>query len=543
MAQIEFQSLLNAASVPAAAAFAHRTVLIPQLDQNLKTPQAFFGDMASANFGVPQLIYAENVMPTEEGITSTAVRQLIAPVAPATDLFDQAIQLRDADENVVYLAPAEGRNYIFRNEAEGWTTAGTIAGVAGLPVSRAYVNGRTFICYAGAGVYEYNPTTNAMEKKTLIGVTDAEVLGIGQSNNYMLYHSKIEVRWSSLVDPLDVTPSLQTGAGRATPQDVKGPITALIGVPGGFIICTTRNAVGATYSTNVRQPFIFREIDNAGGLESYEQVSVETTSSRLYAWTTGGLQSWTLKGAEAIDPGVTDFLAGKFWEEWDAVNKIFRRARQSANFKVKVTFVSSRYLVISYGRPNQGYEYAMIFDSDLKRWGRVKVQHVDATFFTYLPTGASSTYTSVGADDETYDTNSDGTYLGARGRAAVESTAKDSLAFLQKDGTMLQLVLDRRERSSNAIAVFGRYQLRRGKSVTLQTVSLNNVDESWPLRVSAIPTYDGHTEQPFTVLQEIERAGTARKYGSSVTGTNISIAIEGTFELADLILALTAHGR
>ena len=67
-----FKSLLNAASFPLAARLAHQAVLIPGLDQNVKTPREFYGEVSSADYGVPQLIYAENVMPTSDGLIATS---------------------------------------------------------------------------------------------------------------------------------------------------------------------------------------------------------------------------------------------------------------------------------------------------------------------------------------------------------------------------------------------------------------------------------------------------------------------------------------
>lgn len=542
MAQEKFKALLNAAVFPFAARFAHQTVLIPALDQNLKTPQQFYGDLSSADYGVPQLIYAENVMPAGEGLIATSFREIVAAAPLAGYTFDQFIQLRDEDENLVFLVPADGRNFVYRNALEGWQSLNPISAEGAL-VSRAYVNGRTFVCYAGLGIYEYNATLNSMEKKTLVGITDAEVLGISQSSNYLILHTKIAVHWGSLIDPLDFTPSLDTGAGNAIPQDVKGPITALVGVPGGFLIFTTRNCVAATYSTNIRQPFIFREVDNCGGIESYEQITTEASSSKVFAWTTGGLQTVSLRTAESIYPDVSDFLAGKFWEEWDGATKTFIRARQIFDFRVKVTHVNSRYLVISYGRRNEMFAFALILDTVMKRWGKVKLDHTDAMFFTYLPTGIVRTYESAGENDESYADYSGITYADAAARTAIEAPLKDSLAFMQANGTVLQLVMDYRARTADAVAIFGRYQLRRSEHATLQTALVDHVESSWDLTATALVTLDGAEQWLAQPGVQIEATGSTRRFGFDATGKNISLVLEGTFELKDLELAMSRNGK
>lgn len=543
MAQEVFKALLNAATFPFAARHAHQTVLIPALDQNVKTPQAFYGEVSSADFGVPQLIYAENMMPSGEGLISTSFEEIVAAAPEGNHFFDQYIQLRDADENLVFFSPAQGKNFIYKNATTGWVSTSPFAEATEAPVSRAYVNGRTVICYAGLGIYEYNVTTGVLDKLTLIGITDEEVLGVTQSNNYLIVNTKIAVHWSSLVDIEDFTPSLLTGAGNAIPQDVKGPITAIWGVPGGFLIFTTRNCVAATYSTNVRQPFIFREVDNCGGVSSYEQLTTETTSAKIYAWTTGGLQAITLRSAEPLYPDVSDFLAGKLWEEWDKITQTFVRARQPYDFRVKVAHVSSRYLVISYGRQNQMFDFALILDTQMKRWGKVKVRHTDAAFFTYLPSGVSKTYADAGVAGEDYSDYSSISYADTVQRTTLESTVKDSVAFLRANGSMVQLVMDYRNRTSNGVCVLGRYQLRRSNFCTVQTIQIDHVDPEWVLKVSIIPTIDGSEPQPAIVGTLIDQTGYTRTYGFDRACKNFTVILEGTMELKDVTLAVTKHGK
>lgn len=542
MAQEKFKALLNAAVFPFAARLAHQTVLIPALDQNVKTPQQFYGEISSADFGVPQLIYAENVMPAGEGLIACSFKELLARAGVVAQTFDQFIQLRDEDENLVFFAPADGSNFVYRNAVDGWQSLNPFD-AAGAKVSRAYVNGRTFICYAGLGIYEYDATTRAIVKRTLIGITDAEVLGVSQSSNYLLAHTNIATHWSSLINPLDFTPSLDTGAGNAIPQDVKGPITALVGVPGGFLIFTTRNCVAATYSTNIRQPFIFREVDNCGGIESYEQIATESSASKVFAWTTGGLQTVSLRTAESIYPDVSDFLAGKLWEEWDTRTKTFVRGRQIYDFRVKVTHVSARYLVISYGRRNEMFAYALILDTVMKRWGKVKLDHTDAMFFTQLPAGMTRTYESAGVANETYLNYDNVAYTAALARTAIESPLKDSLAFLQANGRVVQLVMDYRARTADAVAVFGRYQLRRSEHATLQTMRVDHVEPGWPLTATALVTLDGAEQWQAQPGVQIEATNYTRLFGFDATGKNISIALEGTFELKDVELALSRNGK
>ena len=543
MASHTFKALLNAAVFPFAARLAHQTVLVPGLDQNIRVPERFYGEISSADFGVPQLIYCENVMPAGEGLISTSFVDVLPALPAAPAQFDQILQLRDFDENIVYLVPAMGVNYIYKQGSTGWAASATPPAPVSAAVSRAYVNGRTFVCYAGLGVYEYNATTGVLDKKTLTGITDAEVMYITQSSNYLIAASRLQVAWSSLVDPLDFTPSTSTGAGNNIPQDLKGPITAVWGVPGGFLIFTSRNCVAATYSTNVRAPFIFREVDNAGGVESYEQLTTETSSAKVYAWTTGGLQSVNLRAAEPLFPEVSDFLAGKYWEQWNPLTKQIVGARSAGDFRVKLAHVSSRYLVISYGRPFEQFEFALIHDLALKRWGKVRLPHVDATFFTYLPSGADRSYQQALDANEDYTDYADTAYADLIPRETLESTVKDSLVFMQADGRCVQLVMDYRDRESNAVMILGRYQMRRERAISLQTFQVDHVKSNWDLRVTAQATLDGAEDGVQIPGALIEATSRTRTYGFDFAARNFTLILEGTFEAKDLTLNCTDAGK
>lgn len=545
MASYTFKALLNAASFPFVSRFAQQTVLVPGLDQNVKMPERFYGEISSADFGSPQLIYCENIMPVGEGFITTSFKEVIpAPTHGASDQqFDQIVQLRDVDENLVYLVPAKKQNYIYKQGSTTWTSAGAPVTPSDAQVSRAYVNGRTFVCYAGQGIYEYNPATSVMDKKTLVGLADADVLYITQSSNYLVAAGKLEVRWSSLVDPLDFTPSTTTGAGRQTPQDLKGPITAVWGIPGGFLLFTSRNCVSATYSTNIRAPFVFREVDNAGGVESYEQLTTETNSARVYAWTTGGLQEITLRAAESRFPEVSDFLAGKLWEQWEPFTKRLISARMLEDFRVKLAHVSSRYLVVSYGRQNEQFEYALIYDLALKRWGKVRTPHVDVTFFTYLPSGTDRSYDDALTAGDTYTSADDIPYSAYTVRTLLESTVKDSLVFMEASGRCVQLIMDYRDRNSSGVVVLGRYQLRRERAISLQTVQVDRVQQNWELKVSAQTTLDGAEDSTLFVGQQISATSVTRTYGFDFAARNFAVVLEGTFEAKDITLNCTDAGK
>lgn len=545
--QYRFTVALNSAEFPLVSSFQGRTVIKPELDNNIKTNQAFYGTQESANYSIPQLMYCENVMPLGEGMQSVGYEELIAGF-PGVSSFDQAITIRDEDENNFIFTPAGGLNYIYRGDTGVWASTNPIDAV-GRAVSRAYVNGRTFICYSGLGIYEYNPVTNIFGQLTLTGLTNAAVTSIGSSNNYLIAVTKITVFWSSLIDQTDFVPSVLTGAGFSIPQDVKAEITAVIGNAGGFIIYTAKNAVAAVYTNNIRAPFSFREISNAGGIPSYEQVTSESTSGPQFAWTTGGLQKVVPQGADTISARLNDFLAGGRWEYWDAANKkLIRQPGGGVEFGVKVTYVASRFLIISYSVDSTDtYQYAIVFDTVLERWGKLKITHTDCFAYPYPNIGADPAYANLEATS--YEALGDVTYEGLiAGGVRSRTPSKHTVAFLQANGTVqLLLMTYAKDVAQQGVVVLGRFQLVRAEITTLQSVELeggySTVGTEEPLiAVTALASQDGKNLDSAHPLLLVESNDEYQEYDCRVIGKNFALAVEGTFALNTCILEVTNDG-
>ena len=322
-----------------------------------------------------------------------------------------------------------------------WVSTNPIS-AEGKQVSRAYVNGRTFICYAGLGIYEYDSVANTFSKLTLTGLTDAEVTGIGASNNYLIAFTDITVYWSSLIDPLDFVPSVLTGAGFSIPQDVKAKITTVIGTSGGFIIYTAKNAVAAVYTNNIRAPFSFKEVNNAGGITTYEQVTSDQSAGPQYAWTTGGLQKVTPQGSESISAAINDFLAGGKYESWDSVNKrLVLMTGGGVEFGVKVTYIASRFLILSYSVDGTStYQYAIVYDTILKRWGKLRFDHNDCFAYPYPNVFGDLAHSDLAGTS--YEAIGEASYSGLATGLESDPPSKKTVAFMKGDGSIHLLLMN-----------------------------------------------------------------------------------------------------
>lgn len=547
MAKHRFTGSLNAADFPFMSVLQGRTVVQPQLDNNVKTTQSFYGTEESANYNIPQLLYCENVLPTAEGLQSVGYEEVVPALSPTTSVFDQAITLRDADENNFLFCPAGGQNYIYRGNVGVWVSTNPIS-AEGKQVSRAYVNGRTFICYAGLGIYEYDTVTDTFAKLTLVGLTDAAVTGIGASNNYLIAFTYITVHWSSLIDPLDFVPSTLTGAGFSIPQDVKAKITTVIGTAGGFIIYTAKNAVAAVYTNNIRAPFSFKEVNNAGGITTYEQVTSDQSAGPQYAWTTGGLQKITPQGSESISAEINDFLAGEKYEYWDDVNKrIVLVSGGGVEFGVKVTYIASRFLIISYSVDNTStYQYAIVYDTILKRWGKLKFDHNDCFAYPYPNVFGDLTYEDLSGTS--YEALGEATYAELADGLESDPPSKKTVAFLKANGEVhLLLMTYSKEAAQEGVAIFGKFQLLRARMITMQTVDIetalinNNASEP-RIDVNLLVSRDGKNLAEVQPMKLLSSSPGLYRYGRRKTGINISVAVEGTFALTTYLLEVTADG-
>lgn len=549
MAKQRFKGALNEVSFPMVSILQTRTVVQPQYDVNVRTPRNPSSTEDYSDYSMPQLLYCENVVPTGEGLQSVGYRQVVAGL-PANSLFDQAITLRDADENNFLFAPAGGLNYIFTGIANAWVSTNPITGAAASSVTRAYVNGRTFICYEALGIYEYDSVANTFNKKVIIyppGITESMVLGIGGSSNYLIFFTKIQVYYSSLVDPLDFAPSFTTGAGNSIPQDVKGQIVAVLGIAGGFIIYTTKNAVAAVYTNNSRSPFTYKEVNNAGGILSYEQVTSDQNPGPHYAWTTGGLQKITVQGAEAVSAEVSDFIAGKMWEYFDAAAMRLILVKNAASeFTTKLTFISSRWLIISYNTTDTlgTFNYALVYDTVLKRWGKLKIDHVDCFSYPYPNLAGILTYDALA--NTTYDALVNTTYDQLNSGINPLVTSKLSVAFMSANGKVELMEMDYNKITQQAgVVIFGKFQFIRNNLMTLQQLELEGLyqgDGIHEVRVHATVSFNGNKPDYTKEMVKISQDSGYARYAKRLTGVNANIIVAGTFALSSYLLEVTQDG-
>lgn len=532
---------LNAASFPLLYRDAQRAVVLKGLDQSI--PAYYQGVSDSQDWNQPALLFCENVMPIAKGYISTKLSPVVAAFDPPSTAFDQAIVLRDANENNTLLVPAGGQNYLLNATASSWATSLPFTATKKL-VTRAYTQGRSFVFYEKEKLFEYDGTTHALVDKsaTIVmpgGYTLADIRGIGGASNYLLLFTAIEILWSSPTDPLNFNSALNNGSGRQIPQDLRGAISCILPVSGGAIVYSVRNAVAAMYTNSASTPFIWKGISNSGGVAGYEQVAYDADEKVQYVWGSGGLQQVSLQSAEAVFPEISDFLTSSIYETYDYTNHVVLSQQLGSFLSVKLTYVAQRFLVISYGVTIGAFTYALIYDTAFKRWGKIKVTHTDSFTYPYPNLTGDLAYSELNVD---YTGLGDATYttLGA----GVLSTAppKRSIAFLGQDGTIQILSIDYRLRTDQAVAIFGQIQHNRNYMTTLHNVELEGVDATSSPHVYGMLSINGKDIGSITEILCFESSEMYRKHLGRITAKNLQVAVIGAFNLTGLLFRVSRHG-
>ncbi len=150
----------------------------------------------------------------------------------------------------------------------------------------------------GAVTVNENVDTDAfLNMAAMQGVFEARSrLGMWDSTN--------SIFWGDTADTLNFTPSIRTRANSVKVDSQKGNIIIIHGSTEGFIIYSTANISGATYSGTLQKVFNFFEIsDNLGVYSDYSVTRANEGSH--FAWTNGGLYKVTnTKGG--MEPAATE---------------------------------------------------------------------------------------------------------------------------------------------------------------------------------------------------------------------------------------------
>lgn len=457
----------------------------------------------------PQLIYCENLLPTAEGYRSCILTAIIAAAAnPADVAFEEVYNVAASDGALAWLAPASGSNQLWK----GTTWSGMGAYGAGVATTHANITGQSYICWAYTGIKRVNITAGTLSSgtdagDTLVGITATNIKGICASGNYLIAYAEQTISWSSPTNPMDFTPSLITGAGTATPTDLRGRIIKIVQISTGFLIYTTENVVSVTASGNASYPWVFKPVAESTGLKAGVDSATETVAGNGIAWTLDGLQAISVTGVEPLLPEITDFVASKLLETYDVATGLLTIEKLSTDLVLALHRISKRYLVISYGK-TATFTHALVFDTALNRWGKIVTSHVEVVS---LPSN--------------------------------QVEADRVICFVSSVGSVVQLSMDATAIEATGVAVFGRFTVTRTSKTTVQEVEIESPSTADVLTCRLGTSYEDGVTQDAIKLLAATTSNTTRKYYTRTTGVAHFLHLAGMLNLTCVTVTSTQDGK
>jgi hypothetical protein len=526
MADITYRANLSSASFPLVSEYHGRTIIIPGPD-NTYNRLVGSQDVSDRDVGIPQLYYAHNVLPVTGGFHTVTYK---------TDLPRDSLGTRVTQVFPWYnlgkdgLLGFRGTQVVACTDGFPWTAVGiTLDGSSTYRHTKGTVNGQSYLfSYGVSGPAAGSATCHTINLSTFIATPvvlsglSGVITGIAAVSGYLLAFSDTAIAWSSLTDPTDFVPSLITGAGGANVQEVKGRIVAAKASGFGAVIYTETNAVALTYTGNSRYPFTFEEIKAAGGCLDYTQpdrfITEDASASAQIAITTNGLQSLGPKSATSILPELNDFLQCAYYEDFNEATRTFSRTQYGPTgllgFSLELNLIAGRYITLSYGPPgtvDSPYTYVIIYDLNLKRYGKLKYTHVSCFENNHqaLPT------------EPAYYAN-----IGLAGMA----------------GQIEHPYISNAPGAGSGVILLGKYQYVRARMLALNYVSVENIRPEDTIQCYDLCSLDGKTTTEYAGYP-YEITGTQRFFSFSCVGTNHSILFIGPINLTSLCLEFFNHGK
>lgn len=567
MARQRYRGNTLSASFPLLSSFSGQTVIVPGIDQFYMR-----GAQIDHQQGIPEVVFMENVMPMANGLQSVGFSQKV--VGGLETDFDRAFYLRDSSETKTLFVPANGKNYTYNYSSFNWNTQFVVVPFDTF-VSIANIKGRQFVCYANHFVFEWDGAL--LNLVDLLGLDITTIRGIVAAGAYLIAYTEDRILWSSILDPTDFVPSEENFAGGTDVLSIKGNIVCCTPISDGFIIWTTANTVVALYTANSRFPWTFKEIAGSAGIDSVEKVSDNSTDIQQFAATVSGIMTLNRSQATQIWPEVTEFFAARRYESFNFSTKKVEEFDINTALLTKLNFIASRYVVLSYGADS--LTHALIYDAALKRWGKVRVDHVDCFEFVDQPTtmilGSGLRYMDlVGTYENQTQTYAQYgrlvlgpairyqdlqgsyeaqpyTYLDYGGYpipGVFIDTGQEplkSIGFLQRDGAVKTLNFDLPAIEIDSILSLGRYQLSRGRMTVLHEVWIENVSSERTAKLAILRSFDGFNTEPKEYLykdKDTSRGRLQKYFYDGPPFMNCILQLEGNHDLNSIEMVWSPAG-
>jgi len=490
---------------------------------------------------LPGIAYCHNVVPTERGIQSVNYKPLAVAITGLTGNVIDVRVIYSLQRNKFYFAFCDDGAVYKLDPGFAFRIWVLVTGSLspGVPSydkdlrSHGRVNGITYMYHpqlipdagnGNANATYYDDVLDSLVNVELEGTSWANTIGISASSGYLIAFTVHAMAWSSTLNPLDFVPDQVTGAGGGDVAGIAGNLKFCIPNSLGVIFYTDSNAIAATYTGNVQYPFKFREVAGSKGGVNYDRIAYEANSDPQFSFTKGGIQSVTSSKAETILPDLTDFLTGRRIETLDTTTWEYMQEDLEGFVLLakKVKYISSRYLIFSYGKYDNFTEelpiftHAILWDTALSKPGKLLINHVDIFEYT---------------------------------EAGVEAS-KNTVALVQQDGTLFLLNFATHFKDEDitdaGVVVFGKLQGSRTRQMTLLGIEFETLGET-EVGVECVDLTSLTGARDFEVVEGVPTPNSPseayRKYAFRETAENHNIGIFGRFGINTFIVSYTVNGR
>lgn len=373
MANTTFQADLLSTAFPYSFKELGSCVIAPTaLETSKQTPSSLHGTDAERQAGYSHGYYLENVIPTARGYSSAGFTKLAQ--CPSSVPFEHVIEVRSADNSLVQIGVRNANIYISKPDGT-WKTS-TVLRDAGVAPQTAVVRGTTYVYFGTFTVYEYDSSTNELIIASIPALGSTTIRGIVSAGAQLVVHDEETIYYSSVLDALDFQKDLATGAGSTKVLALRGSISFCAALGSNFVIYTQYNAVIAKGTGSLAFPFIFNEISGSIGAVKLEHVAGNSNTGVHIVYTTAGFQQVSTEGAEFIWPELGDGISRGLLPTIDTLTETPKLVDVD-KLNVRMSFIADRWVCVSLGSDPEVLVYTdcFLFDTSLKRWGRLKVSH------------------------------------------------------------------------------------------------------------------------------------------------------------------------
>lgn len=567
LAMIRYRASLRSSRFPLHSSLFGRTVLDDGMDDhNIRIPSNIGGD-SSNNAGNPQVIFLENVMPFSEGYESVSFckegscafkTSVIYEIGNVGQITQNGIIKKDGtccpfsfelhkDFSVVKLHdlvyvfdPSDNTFYRLSNTTtpivfnENWEHEKDIHGNVE-PLDSDYLT--PLFCGNHCKLQPIEP----------LCIPSVAVKGITKCNNRLVAYTKnvFYVSNMEIGKELDFKKSLSNGAGFEQSLNVMSDINFCVELNDGFAIYTDTETSLAKFNANSDHlSLTFRPLFNIGAKkrldvasdssyhilsgshinriqsdrkvsvlfphisEFYSRREIEEYKGRQYTYTSHDKSGNDLSGCPIEDKHYSAETQLQFDGECGYVPTFEETQLQTkcVDYIHRTCTIAGNFIVFSYGESESYYDYALVWNIPLSRFGKIKFKHT-----------------------------------------AVYSDNKDtieSLLFISDNGLSYRMngYNCKKSCSNDSVILFGRYEASRTNLIEIQDIDIE-LKHNEGFETFLINSLDNVTMVKDTKLTANIENNRMIKYLTRLTGRNFWVKMHGSFFLYSLTFGFSVRGK